>query len=437
MTERLLRQQAALAEFGSFAFGESDLQKILTEAVRICAASLDVPFAKVCRYRADENDLVVVAGCGWRAGVVGHVSEANESSTQGRAFVKGEPVIQKDIAKSAGYSLPPFYAEHGIVATIDVPIKGRGGPWGVLEVDSSVARKFDRYDVVFLGGFANVVAEAAATAEQIVSLRAVVRQTQSLLAQKEKLLVERRESERALRDLQAELLRIARLNMMGEMTAAIAHELNQPLTAILNYLGSVKFTLKSAEPDALAQIPTIIAKAANQTKRAGAIIKNLRNFVEKREGVRTSESLAALVRQSLALSNFADHDHAIALALELDETLPPVIVDAVQVQQILLNLVRNSVEAMRKCDKRELMIHTERGEAGFARVTLRDSGPGLPDAVRKKLFQPFQTTKEDGMGLGLSICDVLVQANGGRLSLVDGLDGGTGFSFELPLAPAA
>ncbi len=437
-TERLLRQQAALAEFGSFAFGESDLQKILAEAVRICAVSLGVPFAKVCRYRADKNDLLVVAGCGWHEGVVGRVvSMANESSTQGRAFVTGEPVILKDIAKSTGYALPRFYAEHGIVATADVLIKGRNGPWGVLEVDSSIARKFDRYDIVFLTGFANVLAEAAATAEQIVDLRTAVQQTRSLLAQKEKLLLERLVAERVLRELQAEFLRVARLNMMGQMTAAITHELNQPLAAISNYIAAAKRTLKSTEAGASARLSAIIGKAADQTKRAGDIIRNLRSFVEKREGARTSEDLAVIVKRSLALANYSALDEQVAVTLQLDESLPPVTIDAVQVQQILTNLICNSVEAMRPHDKRELLIVTERGDAGFANVTVQDTGPGLAGDVRKKLFQPFVTTKDSGMGLGLTICEVLVKANGGKISLVEGLTEGTGFRFSLPLVQAA
>ena len=124
--EKLLRQQAALAHFGSFAFGEEDLQKVLSEAARICAESLGVPFTKICRYRIPQNDLLVVAGHGWEAGVVGHViSQADESSTQGRAFVTGQPVILEDIRKNNSYDLPDFYARHGIVSTVDVLIKGK------------------------------------------------------------------------------------------------------------------------------------------------------------------------------------------------------------------------------------------------------------------------------------------------------------------------
>ena len=142
--EKLLRQQAALASFGSFAFRESDLQKILDEAARICAQSSSVPYAKICRYRADQDDLLVIAGYGWRAGVVGYVvSPSDESSTQGRAFVTGKPVILEDLSKNSSYRLPPFYADHGVVATADVLIKGKGEPWGVLEIDSTTARAFD------------------------------------------------------------------------------------------------------------------------------------------------------------------------------------------------------------------------------------------------------------------------------------------------------
>jgi two-component sensor histidine kinase len=190
--EKLLRQQAALANFGSFAFWESDLQKILNEAARVCAESLGVPFAKICRYREDHDDLLVVAGCGWNADVVGYVvSPADESSTQGRAFVTGKPVILEDLSKNNSYTLPPFYSEHAIVATADVLIKGKSGPWGVLEVDSPSVREFDQHDIDFLTGFANVVAEAVATAGRTTVLRTTVEQMEALIVEKDRLLTER------------------------------------------------------------------------------------------------------------------------------------------------------------------------------------------------------------------------------------------------------
>ena len=190
--ERVLRQQAALANFGSFAFREDDLEKVLSEAARLCADSLGVPYTKICRYRPEHDDLLVVAGFGWEPGVVDHVvSQADESSTQGRAYVTGEPVILEDIRKNNSYHLPDFYTQHGIVSTVDVLIKGASGPFGVLEADCSKQHTFDKHDISFLTGFANVVAEAVQTAERTATLKATLKEKEALIADKEALLEEK------------------------------------------------------------------------------------------------------------------------------------------------------------------------------------------------------------------------------------------------------
>jgi two-component sensor histidine kinase len=181
---RLLLQQEALAAFGSFAFRETDLMTILTEAARICAASLDVPFCKVCQYRSRENDLLIVAGCGWDLGVIGRVvSQADDSSPQGRAYMSREPVIIRNLHTSNDLMLPPFYAQHGIVSTVDVVIKGlEGTPYGVLEIDSPTQHAYNEHDITFLTGFANVLAEAVATQTRVQALKALVEE-KNLLAQ--------------------------------------------------------------------------------------------------------------------------------------------------------------------------------------------------------------------------------------------------------------
>ena len=171
--EKLLRQQAALAAFGSFAFRETDLNKILTEAARVCATSLDVPFSKVCRYRSGQNDLLIEAGWGWAVGVVGRVvSQADESSPQGRAYVTGRPVIIRNVNTANNLSLPAFYEEHGVVSTVDVLIPAiEGASYGVLEIDSTRQHQYDEHDINFLTGFANVLAEAVGTAVRIKALQ--------------------------------------------------------------------------------------------------------------------------------------------------------------------------------------------------------------------------------------------------------------------------
>jgi two-component sensor histidine kinase len=181
----LRRQQAAIAGFGSFALRQSDLLTILTEAARVCAEGLSVPFCKICRYRAEENDLLIEAGFGWHAGVIGHVvSRADESSPQGRAFVTGQPSICNDLRTDNNFVLPPFYGEHGIISTIDVVIKGDDRPYGILEIDNNQQHDYDEHDINFLTGFANVLAEAVATSSRLSTLRVTLEEKDRLLDQK-------------------------------------------------------------------------------------------------------------------------------------------------------------------------------------------------------------------------------------------------------------
>jgi two-component sensor histidine kinase len=181
----LRRQQAAIAGFGSFALRQTDLLMILTEAARLCAEGLSVPFCKVCRYRREENDLLIEAGFGWHDGVVGHVvSRADESSPQGRAFISGEPSICNDLREDNNFVLPPFYGEHGIISTIDVVIKGDDQPYGILEIDNNKQHDYDEHDINFLTGFANVLTEAVLTSARTSTLRIALEEKDRLIDQK-------------------------------------------------------------------------------------------------------------------------------------------------------------------------------------------------------------------------------------------------------------
>jgi two-component sensor histidine kinase len=180
--DRLLAQQAALAEFGRYAFRTDNLHDILTEATRVTADCLGVPCCKVCRYRPEKGDLLIEAGVGWKPGIVGHASQkADHTSPAGRAFVAGRPMVEPDLREAHGYVLPPFYGEHGIISTVNVPIRGAGEPYGVLEIDSPEPQRYDENDINFLTGFANVVAEAVDTAGRVAKLRALVEEQQASL----------------------------------------------------------------------------------------------------------------------------------------------------------------------------------------------------------------------------------------------------------------
>jgi len=165
----------------------------LTEAARVCADGLEIPFSKVCRYRHEENDLIVEAGVGWHPGVVGHaVAPADESSPEGRAFITRDPVICIDVSQDAVFVLPSFYAEHGIISAVDVPIRKKDGkPWGVLEIDNPAQHAYDQHDIVFLTGFANVLAEAVDTSKRNSLLQSTVDRMKDMVGDKDRLLAEK------------------------------------------------------------------------------------------------------------------------------------------------------------------------------------------------------------------------------------------------------
>jgi two-component sensor histidine kinase len=190
--ERVLAQQAALAEFGSYAFNEGELEKVLNEAARICALSLNVPYCKVCQFDITTRTVLVVAGYGWDHGVIGRFESIGNRSPALVALETAQPIICHDLNdNSEQWDLPSMYLDHGIVSTVNVIIKGHGaGPYGVLECDSPVRIDFDEYDIRFLTGFANVLAERVTTLNNIIYLRDMLTEKNHIVQQKDVLLQE-------------------------------------------------------------------------------------------------------------------------------------------------------------------------------------------------------------------------------------------------------
>jgi two-component system sensor kinase FixL len=247
-------------------------------------------------------------------------------------------------------------------------------------------------------------------------------------------LTERQEAERRIQDLQAELLHASRLSVMGQMASTMAHELNQPLTAVMNYLeaGRQLLAIGAGRPERIAEM---MEKAIGRAQRAGDVIRRLRGFVSKGESERRIQNLNQLVEEALALALVGARQSAVRTSFELDYTLPPVLVDQVQIQQVVLNLVRNAIEAMDQVERRELVIGTRAiPEESMAEVFVADTGPGIAPELADRLFQPFVTSKPTGMGLGLSICREIVEAHYGRLTAASGNPSGPVFRLTLPIA---
>lgn len=242
------------------------------------------------------------------------------------------------------------------------------------------------------------------------------------------------ESERALHELQSELLHVSRLSTMGEMASALAHELNQPLAAMTNYLKGSRRLLDQIHDPRVEALRGAIEKAAEQSLRAGQVIRRLREFVERGESEKRVESLRKMVDEASALVLVATRTASVRIDTQLDPAVDSVLVDKVQIQQVLLNLMRNAIEAMEQSDTKEVFISSAAATGSMVSVTVRDTGPGISPEVLHRLFQPFTTTKRNGMGIGLSLCRTIIESHGGVMQADTDFATGAIFRFGLPRA---
>ena len=248
-------------------------------------------------------------------------------------------------------------------------------------------------------------------------------------------LTEQKLTEDRLKELQSEVTHMSRFTALGEMASTLAHEINQPLTAITNYLkGSVRL-LEQMEGKSTGTLRDALNKAAEQALRAGQIIRRLREFVARGESERHIESLPKLIEDASTLALIGAKENGVAVSFRLDPAADLVLADRIQIQQVLVNLIRNAIEIMvESADRRELVIATATNGGDTVEVSVADTGAGLAPEVTAHLFQPFVTTKRKGMGLGLSICRTIVEAHGGKIWVEGRPEGGTIFRFTLRVA---
>ena len=244
-------------------------------------------------------------------------------------------------------------------------------------------------------------------------------------------LTERQKTEARLQELQSELVHISRLTAMGEMASALAHELNQPLSAITNYMKGSRRLLEQTTDERAGVVREAMDSAAEQALRAGQIIRRLRDFVARGESERRVESMAKLVEEASALALVGVKDQGIHVRFQLSRSNDLVLADKVQIQQVLLNLIRNAIEAMHDSPRRELLISTTPAEDEMLMISVADTGAGIDPEVSAQLFRPFVTTKRQGMGVGLSISRTIIEAHGGRIWIEPNPGGGTVFRFTV------
>ena len=245
-------------------------------------------------------------------------------------------------------------------------------------------------------------------------------------------LTQRQESDRLLHEVQSEMFHMSRLSSMGEMASALAHELNQPLTAVSNYLQGARRLIDSVDSERARTLQNALNKATEQALRAGQVIRRLRDFLSRGETEKRIESLNKIIEETSALALVAAKEQSVHVNLQFARSHDHVLVDRVQIQQVFLNLLRNAMESMQDSPRRELTVSTAPVPENLIAVRVSDTGSGIDPNVMEKLFQPFVTTKKQGMGVGLSICRTIVEAHGGKISVEANPGGGTTFCVTLP-----
>jgi C4-dicarboxylate-specific signal transduction histidine kinase len=243
--------------------------------------------------------------------------------------------------------------------------------------------------------------------------------------------IDRRRMDTRMHKLQLELYHAARFSEAGQMAAALAHELNQPLTAAANSASAGRRLLATGDLERLGEVREAMAEVAEQMVRAGQIIRRLRNFISRGETEKQIESIAIMIEEASALALKGSNATGVNVHFCLDPDASLALINPIQIQQVLTNLIRNAIEAMAACNQRDLRITTARLNEETIEVVVSDTGIGLSPDGAGRLFQPFVSTKPHGMGLGLSICKSIVESHGGDLNCEPNPEGGTIFRFTV------
>ena len=245
-------------------------------------------------------------------------------------------------------------------------------------------------------------------------------------------LTERQRSAEQIEEIEGELARLARLNELGEMASTLAHELNQPLSAIANYAQGCTRLLRDRNDSDAERMGEALDEISRQSLRAGQIIRHLREFVMRGETEKMPEDVRKLVEEAGALALVGSREHGVRTVFDFQPGADMVVADRVQIQQVLINLMRNAIEAMRDSETRELTVRTLPGDNDDVVVEVSDTGPGISEEVASRLFQPFVTSKSGGMGIGLSISKRIIEAHGGDIEALRNAQGGVTFRFTVP-----
>jgi signal transduction histidine kinase len=400
LLEARIRQQAAVAELGQRALTGIELGALIHEATTVVARGLAVEYSHVFELLPDGATLLLRAGTGWREGFVGHAELSVEvDSPSCHALIAREPVIIDDLHSDARFGGATLLRDQGMVSGMSVVILSQGRPYGCLSAFTARERKFTRDDSYFLQSVANVLALA----------------------------IERKRHEQEQRE--RDLLRSDQMAMVGQVAAGVAHELRNPLTSVK---GLVQVNIKEARSRGLPADDLRVIE--QEIRRMERTLQAFLDFARPPRPERRRMSLIPLIDQTLALVRGRVEKQKVSL--QVCRPAGPVAVegDADQLQQLLLNLAMNALDVVPR--RGSLEIELRLPQAGWVEVRVSDSGPGIAPALLTRVFEPFFSGKDSGLGLGLglTVSRRIAEDHGGSLDAFNRPEGGACFVLRLPVS---
>jgi len=379
------------------------IPSLITEAVSLISETLKLSHIAFFERCPDTGALLLRAEIGV-AELFGQ-TVADLRALGAMALASSEPIVVNDLRQDPSFLEDASWQGQFLASGVSVAVGGPKQPAGVLSAFADTKRTFSDNDIQFLHSIANVLAMAIA----------------------------RQRTEARTHRLQNELLRVSKTSVIGELGTAVAHELNQPITSVMNYVNACRRLLAASDGRVSREILDLMGEAVGEAERAGTILRHLRRLVEKGELQRTAQALNEVIHDAARLAVAEAEQENIHVSIVLEDDLPQVFIDKIQIQLVLFNLVRNAMEALERSPRREIGIKTLRSKDGAVEVQVRDTGPGVDPRLVDQLFTEYFSTKEHGMGVGLSISQSIVDAHGGRLWVTNTSGGGATFHFTLPI----
>lgn len=404
------KQLVALSHLSYQILSGVGLDALMKEAADLIAQILNIRYIKILELLPKQRNFILRAATGGWSSRVGQIMPiTDQDPLTNHVLASGEAAFIKDFEElrtGARFRGSPLLESHEQISGVSLPLRGRERCLGILWACSKQRWSLTKNDINFLQSAGNILAAA----------------------------IERKEGETRMHKLQNDLLQASQLSILGEFGSTLAHEVNQPIAAIINYLRACQQMLTTGKEQVTQTIYELMDKAVAQAERAASIIHHLREFTRSGKLDRASEPLNTIVYDAsrLALGEVAEKD--IKINFNLSSQLPLVYIDKIQIQQVVFNLVRNAVEALAEAENKSITIKTLPTRSHAIEVQIQDTGPGIDPVLATQIFQQRFSTKDEGMGMGLSISCSIIHAHSGELWATKTPGGGATFHFTIPIA---